>query len=252
MKYMKWLPVLYLVLLGWIPININIQNMKPTDKSLLLGKFDPSNHEDFVQIPLELASVQGMYMQKQALESFKQMCEAARKDGIYLKIVSATRTFYRQKQIWENKWNGVKLVNGKKLNVTHPDPEKRALEILKYSSMPGTSRHHWGTDIDINSVENAYFKTAKGLKEYQWLSVHAHEFGFCQPYKEKGSNRLTGYEDEPWHWSYFPLSCQYTVDYKNTISFADIVGFDGDFTAEKVNVIQNFVFGIHLDCFCEE
>ena len=30
--------------------------------------------------------------------------------------------------------------------------------------MPGTSRHHWGTDIDFNSVDPAYFKTATGIK----------------------------------------------------------------------------------------
>ncbi|MFM9004881.1 MAG: D-alanyl-D-alanine carboxypeptidase family protein [Flavobacteriales bacterium] len=43
---------------------------------------------------------------------------------------------------------------------------------MKFSSMPGTSRHHWGTDIDLNSVEPSYFLSGKGLLIYQWLSAH--------------------------------------------------------------------------------
>ncbi|NJK84501.1 MAG: M15 family metallopeptidase [Saprospiraceae bacterium] len=47
---------------------------------------------------------------------------------------------------------------------TTPNPQERALKILKYSSMPGTSRHHWGTDIDLNSFSNSYFEQGEGKK----------------------------------------------------------------------------------------
>ncbi len=48
--------------------------------------------------------------------------------------------------------------------------------------MPQASRHHWGTDVDINSVEPEYFESGQGLKEYTWLQENAWKFGFCQPY----------------------------------------------------------------------
>ena len=45
-------------------------------------------------------------------------------------------------------------------------------EIMKYSSMPSTSRHHWGTDIDLNSLENSYFEKGEGKKySIGWLQM---------------------------------------------------------------------------------
>ena len=35
------------------------------------------------------------------------MAEAAKKEGVILTIISATRNFESQKRIWENKWNGL-------------------------------------------------------------------------------------------------------------------------------------------------
>ena len=29
------------------------------------------------------------------------------------------------------------------------EPKKAISEIIRFSTVPGTSRHHWGTDIDI-------------------------------------------------------------------------------------------------------
>ena len=52
-----------------------------------------------------------MYLQKQTLESFIKMREAAEKDGINLTIVSGTRNFYSQKSIWERKYNKYKKEN---------------------------------------------------------------------------------------------------------------------------------------------
>lgn len=68
---------------------------------------------------------------------------------------------------------------------------------MLYSSMPTTSRHHWGTDMDINSVEPEYFESGQGLLEYNWLKANAHKFGFCQPYSPKDDgSRTQGYNLE--------------------------------------------------------
>jgi len=248
---MKWLPVFYFLILGIIPHTNNVF-MEQTDKNILLGKFDPSVQPDFEKVSSPHTYKDGIYLQKDTYEAFKQMHEAARKEGINLVIISATRTFNRQKQIWENKWNGKTRVGGKNLKTAIPDPVERAITILTYSSMPGTSRHHWGTDIDINSVTPSYFKSGKGLKEYQWLMENAQSFGFCQPYQEKGIRRQTGYEDEPWHWSYTPLSCKYLKDYMQTVTYEDIQGFHGAETAKEAEVIKHYVLGIDNECLCEE
>jgi len=222
--------------------------MDNVDKNLLLGKFKPEAYENFVKVTAPYTQKDGIYLQKETYDAFRLMFDAAKKDGISLTIISATRNFDRQKVIWENKWNGTTLVGGKNLKTSIPDPVERAQKILTYSSMPGTSRHHWGTDIDINSVTNSYFQSAKGLKEYNWLVSNASDFGFCQPYKMKGTERMSGYEDEPWHWSYLPLSNELTNLYVQYITYDDIKGFQGDLTAEKIDVIKNFVLGIHSDC----
>ena len=112
--------------------------------------------------------------------------------------------------------------------------------------MPGTSRHHWGTDFDINSLETAYYTSGKGAKEYAWMKAHASEYGFCQVYNYK-SNR-TGYNDEPWHWSFMPLSSRFLKMYVESVSYQDITGFKGSASALEIEVIRNYVQGISSDC----
>ena len=61
----------------------------------------------------------------------------------------------------------------------------------------------------------------------------------------KGKSRPTGYEEEPWHWSYAPLSDVFLRDFLASISYQDIQGFEGSQTAKQLLVIENFVCGIH-------
>lgn len=214
------------------------------DKDYLLGKFDPTTHSQFVKLQDEhtRGSARGAYLRKETYEAFIKMSEAARKDGVKLVIISATRNFEAQKRIWENKWNGKVPVEGKDLT-TVKDPNERARLILLYSSMPATSRHHWGTDMDLNSLENSFFESGDGLKTYQWLTAHAAEYGFCQPYTSKTNGR-TGYEEEKWHWSYLPLSGELLKLYKTKIKYTDIKGFTGSEVAKSLQVITHYVAGI--------
>lgn len=214
------------------------------DKDYLLGKFDPTTHNQFVKLQDEhtRGSARGAYLRKETYEAFIKMSEAARKDGVKLVIISATRNFEAQKRIWENKWNGKVPVEGKDLT-TVKDPNERARLILLYSSMPATSRHHWGTDMDLNSLENSFFESGDGLKTYQWLTAHAAEYGFCQPYTSKTNGR-TGYEEEKWHWSYLPLSGELLKLYKTKIKYTDIKGFTGSEVAKSLQVITHYVAGV--------
>lgn len=216
-------------------------------KDYVMGNFEPKSHTDFQLIELQYADREGLYLQKQALADFIRMWEAAKAAGVSLVIKSATRNFDYQKGIWERKWNGdTQLSDGTKAS-DEVDPEKRALKILLYSSMPGTSRHHWGTDIDLNNFNNSYFESGEGLKVYDWLQSHASTYGFCQPYTDKSSGR-TGYEEEKWHWSYVPLSKDLTQFCKQQLRNRDIGGFEGSQVATSVNMLDNYILGIGPDC----
>jgi len=124
--------------------------------------------------------------------------------------------------------------------------EATAKKILEYSSMPSTSRHHWGTDIDINSLESDYFKSGKGKLEYEWLTKNEPKYGFYQVYTSKKNGR-TGYSEEEWHWSYLPLANIYLSKYNTLIKLNDIKGFKGFESARKIDVIKDYVNGI--ECY---
>lgn len=217
--------------------------------SYLMGKFDPASEPGFVKVDARYSSDAGMYLRKETYAAFLKMYAAARKDGVILKIISATRNFDYQKGIWEAKWNGSKKVEGQNLSQTIADPEKRALKILEFSAMPGSSRHHWGTDMDLNDLSNDFFASGKGQKLYQWLRSHAAEYGFCQPYTEKGISRPNGYHEEKWHWSYTPLSSVLLHAYKEKIRNEMISGFKGAETAAQIGIVEKYALGVNSECY---
>lgn len=216
-------------------------------KDYLLGKYDYKTDASFVEVPLKYAKFPDQYLRSDAYLAFVHMAEDARLEGVTIYILSATRSFEDQKKIWNEKWTGKALVLGQNL-AWIKDSILRAKEILKYSSMPCTSRHHWGTDFDIENMYNDYFASGEGLKTYNWLQKNASKYGFCQPYCEKGSNRVCGYEEERWHWSYMPIANECIQRYKKEVKYEDINGFFGDRTAPQIEIIQNYVLGINNDC----
>ncbi len=222
------------------------------EKIYLTGKFDPAQREDFVLIPPQYAvggqEKNKMYLRKETYEAYLQMRSAADLDNIDLKIASATRNFIYQKNIWDNKWSGATFVDGQNLSIEIPDGQERFKKILEYSAVPGTSRHHWGTEIDINDANLSYFDSEKGEKEYEWLAQNAYRFGFCQTYNLKGSIRPTGYNEEKWHWSYLPLARVFMEEYKTLIKDEDIKGFLGDAYVPSLNLINGYVLAINPAC----
>lgn len=210
------------------------------DENFLMGKTNYAQDARFVTLPAyqTASSERSYYLLNEVADSLTRLIAAAKKDGVILKVISASRNFTDQKAIWERKYDARKS--------KFRTEAELASDILKYSSMPGTSRHHWGTDFDLNSLEPSYFLSGKGAKEYAWLQAHAAEFGFCQVYNQR-ANR-TGYNDEPWHWSFMPLSSQFLQMYLTTVSYQDLVGFKGCGAAVEIDVIKNFVQGISSAC----
>ncbi len=219
--------------------------MMHLSKDELLGKIDQSKHHEFVCLPLAFCDEEhAHFLRNDAAKAWIILHEAAKKDGLDLKVISSTRNFERQKQIWENKWSGRTLTNGRNLAEGYLSAEEKARLILRFSAMPGTSRHHWGSDLDINSVEESYFEEERGRLEYAWLCRYAGDFGFFQPYSEKGIARPNGYEEEKWHWSFAPLSVPFLESFQKQIVHTDIKGFLGAETASTLKVIENYVCGI--------
>jgi vancomycin permeability regulator SanA/LAS superfamily LD-carboxypeptidase LdcB len=214
---------------------VNTSENLAIEKKYLIGKFNPEKDPNFTAL-LPPISNRKIYLHKKAAQAFINMRKAAKKEGVNLTIKSGARNFYYQKGIWERKWKKYASIK---------DPKKRALKILEYSSMPGTSRHHWGTDIDLNNFENSYFEKGKGLKEHQWLKKNAWKFGFHQVYTQNKDR--PGYHFENWHWSYLPLANQYLEQYNKKISYSDISGFSGSEKAKEIGMIKNFVNGVDLE-----
>jgi LAS superfamily LD-carboxypeptidase LdcB len=221
-------------------------NVEKTD--FLTGRFDPAVSNEFVLLKEGFCAGQAAYMLQEAAEALCGMIDLADNMGVRLRVVSAFRSFSRQKEIWEAKWTGKQLTEGQNLAITLPDPVERAKRILRYSAMPGTSRHHWGTDVDLNSVEPDYFETSEGRAVFDWLIIHAARFGFARPYTVRGIERPGGYEEEKWHWSYLPKALQLLQSYNRMITYADLTGFEGAETAAELEVIAQYVNGIHHSC----
>ena len=152
--------------------------------------------------------------EKETYSAFVKMKDAAEKDGIIIKLVSGFRDFYRQQMIWNNKYK--KFTN--EFSLDGPTAIK---EIVRFSTIPGTSRHHWGTEIDIIDKN---FENEKDLlisKKYEeggifnslkkWMDKNSKRFGFYIVYDDD-SNR-PGFEYEPWHYTYKPISDLYQREF---------------------------------------
>jgi LAS superfamily LD-carboxypeptidase LdcB len=145
--------------------------------------------------------------------------EAAAAAGIDLAVVSSFRPFERQAAIWNAKFRGERPLldrQGRPLDAASLDEAARVDAILLWSALPGASRHHWGTDIDV--VDRAAFPqgyrpqltaaefTGAGpfARLSAWLTANLAHHGFFRPYAtDRG-----GVQPEPWHLSYAPVAAR--------------------------------------------
>jgi LAS superfamily LD-carboxypeptidase LdcB len=153
----------------------------------------------------------------EAVASFLAMRDAARVDGIDLTPRSSFRDFQAQVGIWNRKWSGERPIydrQGILLDRKQLSDAATVDAILCWSAIPGGSRHHWGSDIDVidaAAVPPGYSVellpgeyAADGIfgRLSRWLDGNMQRFGFYQPYRtDRG-----GVSPEPWHLSYAPIS----------------------------------------------
>lgn len=153
----------------------------------------------------------------EAVASFLAMRDAAASDGIDLAARSSFRDFDTQMLIWNRKWNGERQLldrNSQPIERSKIEDGQAVDAILCWSAIPGGSRHHWGSDVDVidaAAVPEGY-KVQLVPAEYapdgifarlgRWLDANMASFGFFRPYRtDRG-----GVSPEPWHVSYAPVS----------------------------------------------
>ena len=153
-------------------------------------------------------------MHKETATALKRMKAEALKSNINIEVVSAYRSFQRQKEIFEGKY--VKYTS------EGLSPMKAIEKIIEYSTIPGTSRHHWGTDLDLIDgnaprpesvlVASNFHGTGPFCKMKEWMDEHAESFGFYEVYTNNANRK--GFKYEPWHFSYAPVSKPMLQAYK--------------------------------------
>jgi len=149
--------------------------------------------------------------------SLLAMRDAAAKTGIDLVPVSSYRDFDRQVTLWNRKWRGERPLYdraGKALDHARLSESALVDAILCWSAIPGGSRHHWGSDLDVidAAAMPAGYQVQLLPEEYApdgvfgrltaWLDAHMDRYGFYRPYRtDRGGAGI-----EPWHLSYAPVS----------------------------------------------
>ena len=214
----------------WINEHVN--------RDFLTGNVFRKDNPLFVKVDT-VHTERNIYLIPPVYEAYKKMYDAALADSIKLVITSGHRIFSEQVYEWELRWDNPRT------DIVFENDVEKVQYLLQYRSIPGTSRHHWGTDIDLNSFEVEYFQTEEGKKMYNWLKENAGTFGFFQPYTPQDEKRPGGYKEEKWHWSYKPMSRLMLIKYLKLVSIDDLSGFKGDTAAKSLPIIAEWVCGIN-------
>jgi LAS superfamily LD-carboxypeptidase LdcB len=142
---------------------------------------------------------------------------AAQADGFDPVPYSSFRDFARQLTIWNGKFSGERPMvdeSGRRIETGDLTPVERIEAILLWSALPGASRHHWGTDIDLidGRATPPGYRVELTPEEFapggpyaplsEWLEVNAARFGFFRPFR----GVLSGVRPEPWHFSFAPVA----------------------------------------------
>ncbi len=153
----------------------------------------------------------------EAVAAFLAMKDAAALAGIELFACSSFRDFERQQRIWNQKWQGERVLldrEGRALDAHQLSDAERMEAILRWSAIPGGSRHHWGSDVDVADLKvmPSGYEVQLTPEEYAadgifsrlsaWLDDNMSTYGFFRPYR----NDRGGVAPEPWHLSYAPVA----------------------------------------------
>lgn len=168
-------------------------------------------------VPLPCPHSSNHFLQPQAVRAFQALRKSAFKNGFNLQPASSFRDFKRQQLIWNGKFNGERKVHddfGNAVDLTALSDWDKCRAILRWSALPGASRHHWGTEIDFWDPDRIPENQSLQLEpwEYEpdgyfadlseWLADNLQKFDFILPFMQIEKSKEVGCE--PWHISYLP------------------------------------------------
>lgn len=146
--------------------------------------------DDLQDMPMEYRSRKDrpFQLRKEAMESIINMLEAAKADGVIIKVNSAYRSGEYQTGLYTRA-------------ISRNGCEQR------YSAPPGHSEHQLGTCVDLTDPDSefAFTEEFKSTPQGLWLEANAAKFGFIRSYYPENVEE-TGYISEPWHWRYKGIS----------------------------------------------
>jgi LAS superfamily LD-carboxypeptidase LdcB len=156
-------------------------------------------------------------LHRSAVAPFLALREAAAREGLDIRPHSGFRDFDAQVAIWNRKYRGERPLydrNGSVRDHASLGPQQLVDAILVWSAVPGASRHHWGSEIDVfdaaampegyrvQLLPEEYASGGIFEKLAGWLDENLQRFDFFRPYdRDRG-----GVYPEPWHISYAPVS----------------------------------------------
>jgi LAS superfamily LD-carboxypeptidase LdcB len=162
--------------------------------------------EELLGINEPLLFGEAFLLRKEAAEAFMTMQVDAAKAGFQLYSESSYRSYQRQEEIWTGKYQ--RFIN------EGLAPMDAIRKIIEYSTIPGTSRHHWGTEVDIidksrerpeDPLLREHFEKGGVYEELKtWLDENKEKYGFYEVYSSQYGRR--GFHYEPWHLSYKAIS----------------------------------------------
>ena len=184
----------------------------------------------------------GRLVHRDVASPFQELqVKASSEIGANIQIVSSFRNFERQLMGWNAKASGKRPLyddHDQEIDFNSLNKEELLYAILKWSAVPGGSRHHWGTDIDIFDANQMQAKDVQLLqsecipsgpfgKLHEWLDekiANNDSSGFYRPYDT--DRVVVGIEK--WHISYSPISVNwkglYTLElFLKNIEDADIL-----------------------------
>lgn len=179
---------------------------------------------------------------RDVVEPFRALKELAASSGFDVAALSGFRSFDRQLSIWNRKAQGMLPVldsSARPLDITTLSERQLAFAILRWSALPGASRHHWGTDIDVYdaAARPEGYEVELVPSEYEgegmfapfgrWMDVQIADrssFGFFRPYDRDRD----GIAPERWHLSHGPLATAFasalTIEVlRDTVLAADML-----------------------------
>jgi LAS superfamily LD-carboxypeptidase LdcB len=190
----------------------------PDDKASQLTGFRQLTGQDCSHLcEVELGS-NTYWLSRPTATAFTALVEASRERGFELAIASAHRNFQRQLLIWNEKASGLRPVldeAGNELDLEMLDERQRVFAMLRWSALPGTSRHHWGSDIDVYDaaaltadyrVQLCSGECSSGgvfSELHRWLDESISEGRSCGFYRPFDMD-CGGVAPEPWHLSFAP------------------------------------------------